>query len=467
MADQTQFKPAGKYTLKKFELSTITTEGSSEAGAGDRPTDQQAISDAKSDIKGLVHVWNIEESIMKGYLRGSAKIYDANGVYYGFPIRGQEKLTIVYEDWAGESRTEDMMIYAVTDIRRGKENDDSMLEYTIHFVSWGKFWSDRYTVSRCIADGTGSNRRYVSVDQQVEVLFDDYYYDNGQGTQKRLFLQPTDGDAKIVIPNYRPEEAMHLMSRKAYDANFKSHYFRFYENRDQYNFVNLESMVYRAQKAKKKYSYGAGTLDQTPEAEKERMSRLITIEMQSPVDTFECMKSGAYRRKLSEVDIINRRVITTEYDHTEYATFEYYYPGSGIPGAPLAVNLLHTQDFIDEHLNNPAEDFVIKDYPDSDRENAYGLSPKTNYGEVYPQKKSYFYDYKQSRYVVKIYGDNKIVAGDIIELEIPYFTTWDKTEQPIDRQRSGYYLVESINNEFAESTYVQTLTVSRGPLADA
>jgi hypothetical protein len=462
MAESARYKPAGKYELSKFELSTIVDDARAQAGVfGEAANDPTAISDGKTDIKALVHVWDITESIQKGYVSGSARVYDAIGVYYAFPIRGQEKLTIVYKDWHGVEREEELFVYSVTDIEHPKDSDDSMLAYTLHFCSWGKFWSERYSVSRCIADGARGNRRYVTVDKQVEVLYEDYYIDEGQGTKKDLILHETDGPQKIVIPNMRPESAMHLMSRKAYDTTYASNYFRFFENRDKYNFINLERLSDAT--PKETFKYVSGPVDQTPSGEFDRMKQIISLSMSSPVDTFEALKSGAYHRRLGEVDITNRRVINDDYDH-EAEFIEYFYPGTA--SGEFATNLKHTPDMISEHLNDQHLTYVIKDYPDREMNDAYGVRPKPHYGEIYNMKRSHAYDYKQSRYTIKIYGNNNIFAGDLIKLEFPYFTIWDKNEIAVDLERSGTFLVESITNEFAEATYVQTLVVSRGPLAD-
>ena len=147
-------KPAGTYELVKFLLTPMEPGGSG--------------SESK-DIKLLVHTWSIKEAISSGHISGSAKVYDSVGVFYTMPMRGQERLTIEYKDYNGEVRQEDMFVYSVTDLRSPKSSDDAVLEYTIHFASFGKFWSERFSVQRCIANGTKANRRYIPVSEQVQV----------------------------------------------------------------------------------------------------------------------------------------------------------------------------------------------------------------------------------------------------------------------------------------------------------
>lgn len=444
--------PAGTYTLQEFKLSPVANDA--EVGDVEGIDTRVEFKDDTIDLKNIIHTWTIRESMSSGHVSGSAKVYDSEGIFYTYPIRGQEKIKITYTDYNQVEKTEYFFLYRVTDIDTPKPSDDSVLSYTLHFVSWGKFWSERFSVSRCIAEGTLSNRKYITIDKQVEVLFEDYFFDNQNGTEKPLRLHITEGEQKIVIPNMRPEGAMHLMSRRAYSVNFPSSYYRFFENREQYNFVNMEEL--NAGEVKKKFTYASGPTDNTPDGELAKMHGLISVAYQSPMDTFEALKNGAYYRKLEEVDITNRRVNAHEYTHHE-DFIEYVYPG-----AESNINLLHTDEFIDSHLNDWAVTYAIKDYPDADQQNATGVRPKPYYGQIQNNKPAHAYDYKMTRANVKIYGHNDIFVGDLIELELPYFSV----AGDIDKQRSGVYIIESIDNVFYENTYIQEMTVSKGPMGD-
>jgi len=442
--------PAGTYTLKEFKLMPIVSDVDV-GGTADFDPIVEFNSDT-IDLKKIIHTFTINEAMSKGHLSGSAKVYDSEGIFYSYPIRGQEKIKIVYEDYNGVELTDYFFLYSVTDLETPKPSDDSVLAYTIHFVSWGKFWSERFSVSRCIAEGSLGSRRYIPVSEQVDILFEDYYVDSAKGTEKDLRLHDTESEQKIVIPNMRPEAAMHLMSRKAYETEYISNYFRFFENREQYNFVNMERLG--DTDPKKKFTYVSGPTDNTPEGEVEKMKGIISFSFASPVDTFEAMKSGAYYKKLEEVDITNRRVNAHEYTHKDEFQF-YRYPGN-----MSEVNLYHSDNFIDGNLNDWVITYAIKDYPDSDQSNAPGLRPKPNYGDIQNRKKAYAYDHRMTRAIIKVYGHNELFVGDIIELEIPYFSVYGET----DTERSGVYMIESINNVFYEDTYIQEMTVSKGPI---
>lgn len=445
--------PAGTYELIEFKISPVLPESESSGNPNDASIVERTV-----DLKNIIHTWSITESMTKGHITGTAKVYDSEGIFYNYPLRGQEKITVKYKDYLEEVRTEELFLFSITDIQAPKKNDDSMLSYNIHFVSWGKFWSERYSISRCIAEGTKSNRKYIPVSEQVKILFEDYYIDNEKGTTKEIDVHDTESEQQIVIPNMRPESAMHLMSRRAYSVNYPSSYYRFFETRDKYRFVNLEEV--NTSTPIKKYTYVSGPTDQTPQAELDRMDRIIDISFHSPFDTMSALKEGAYYRKVNEIDVTNRRVNSYEYKHHEEFE-EYAYPGEGSKNKPKP-RLVNTNNFIDEHLNNWSEVYVVKDYPDEDMSNAPGLRTKPYYGQLYNNKKAHYYDYKATRMTVKAYGSNKLFVGDLIDIDIPYFSVGANK----DVERSGTYMIESINNVFYENTYIQEMVVSKGPIGD-
>lgn len=446
---ETGIRPAGSYNLKSFKLYTFEADGS--------------LSD-EVDIRNLVYSWTLNESIGSGHISGMVRVLDANGVIYNKPLRGQEFGLVTYTDFHGVERTERLFIYAVTDVEPGSEQVDDSLIYNLQFVSWGKFWSDRYSVSRCIAQGTGKGRKYIPISDQVQVLFGDYYkLENEEtgtqiGTSKEIEISFSDGDSKIVIPNMSPEGAMHLMSRRAYSSDYPSNYFRFFESREKYKFINIEELVTNS-KSKGTFIYASNPVSIGGDAEVRKMGEIISLSYGTIVDTFQSMGKGAYYRKLNELDLNNRTVRSHDYKHHEEFQ-EYSYPDDVDKPKPEH-ELAHSNEFIDTHLNNWHDVWVTKDYPDAGFDNADGLRPKTYYGDIYNNKVTSVFHYNESRTSISIYGSNKIFAGDIITIDVPQFRagTADK-----DYKRSGKYIVESIVNVFKENTYTQQLTLVKGPL---
>jgi len=438
-------KPAGTYVLKSFRISPLTQDG--------KPNPD----DAKEtvELKSIIHTWNLGESIKKGSIQGTAKIYDTKGVFYKYPLRGQELLTIEYEDFFGELRTEKLFIFAITDVNPAGSNADDTLEYMIHFCSFGKFFSERYSIQRCIAEGSGGGRRYIPINEQIQTLFEDYYEGEGEGTEKEILIHETEGVHKIVIPNLKPEGAMNLLSRRAYNTEYPSNIYRFFENRDQYYFVSIEQWVEEYNEEDIiKFQYVKGPVDHTPEEETKRMKYITSASFGTYVNTMDSLNKGAYHRNTYEIDLNNRKTIDNEYSHKEeFKNYLYAHKEKD------KIHLKHTDQFVDEHLNDSYTTYVFKDYPDSDAPQAYGLRPKTNFGEMLNTRAATLFSLEENKVSITIFGHNKIVAGTIVDVEIPEF----KDENDVDTRISGRYIVESINNSFIENTYFQNAVLIRGP----
>ena len=451
----TTVKAAGTYKLERFVLSSLTSDRSINAADPRRGTFATGASSSTTvDLSNLVHSFSITESVLSGTVRGTAVIYDAVGAFYTFPISGQEVLVIEYTDTKGVTQTDRMFVYSVTDIRPGKDSHDDYLEYKLHFCSFGKFWSDRFDVRRCIAEGTGTSRSYLTIAEQVQTIFDDYYVDQGRGTRKSIEISATDGSQKIVIPNLKPEDAMHLMSRRAFTTEYSGQFYRFFENRQGYFFANMEE-VFALSLKDQLFFYNSGPTDTTPEAEIERMQNIINLDLGESVNAFEAMSKGGYNRKFVELDPLTRSKLEYDYSHTDNIPLQEYPDGRG------RVRPSHSQEMIDVHLNKVHEVYGIKDYPDPDASAAFGLRPPTFYSDIYNSKNAMIYHFGQSKITITIYGTNEVVAGSVIQLQdIPQFGV-DRGEQ-VDQDRIGYWLVETAVNQFYENTYTQTLTLTKG-----
>jgi hypothetical protein len=432
-------KLAGEYELISFEITSFPDEGKT------------------IDMKAVVHIWELEESMLKGNIRGTAKIYDATGIFYNFPLRGQEKLKITYKDFFDEEREEELFIYMIGDINPVGQNDDSILEYTLHFCSYGKFWSDRYEIKRCIAEGTEGGRRYIPVNEQVQVIYDDYYATEGQGTKKEIEIHETDGEQVVIIPDYKPEDAMHLMTRRSYSATYPSNMYRFFENRDKYYFINIEKWIedYSTDEVSQPtYVYARSMPDQTPQGEADKMNTLINLSFGSYTNTLDRMNGGGYYRKVAEIDFQSRTIQEYEYDHLEEYK-DYIWPDK-----TPETQLRHTDQMITEHLNKRHTTYVFKDYSEESGSSPYGLRPTPYYGEIYNNKIAMMNEYSDSRITATIFGNNKIVAGSMIFVDLPKF----KPSSVSDTRLSERYIVESVKNEFIENTYYQNLTLIKGPM---
>lgn len=453
---ESAYKPAGTYELESFSIQSFTTDTSLDAGDPRRATmGTGASASTKVEMKAVISSFEIDESITSGAVSGRAKVFDASGIIYNFPFRGQELITIKYKDYKEVMHEDVMFLNSIDNIKPAKSSDDTILEYELHFVSLGKFLSDRYQLRKCFANGSGSGRTYIPIHEQVEEIFNSYY----TGSRKEIEIHDTVGPQQIVIPNLVPENAMHLLSRKAYSEEYPMSMYRFYETREKYYFINFEER-YTFDYSNREvpiYFYSSENADNSPEGELLKMQNIISISFPTFVNTIEMMNSGFYYRKLNELDIMNRVENSYEYVH-ELEVSDFEYPDFQNPNGKKNIRSIHTSDMIQSHMNKWHRTYVIKDYPDSDQSNAPGLRPKPYYGEVYNNKTANHLHFGKSRVNIRIYGSNELFAGDLIYLDLKKFSM----KRELDEERSGVYLIESIKNTFYENTFYQDLSLVKG-----
>ena len=145
---------------------------------------------------------------------------------------------------------------------------------------------------------------------------------------------------------------------------------------------------------------------------------------------------------------MNGTITKTDYDHLQ--TFK-----------EEKQKLVHDSKFIDERISKEKERFVIKDYASIGATQGTDVRDEMYYASVYNVKPTTFYHYERNKIGVTIYGRNKIFAGSVIEIKLAEATS--KTDSvKIDVERSGKYIVESVDNQFNENIYTQKLMLSRG-----
>ena len=427
-------KSAGVYNLVSFTVSNLSDNAS------------------PVDISTLIHTWEIRESIKSGSVRGSAKVYDATGFLQGFPLRGQELIEVVYKDYRDVELTEKFVLYAISNVKPFGSGDNG-IEYTISFVSVGKFVSEKYEIRRCIAEGFGSGRIYKPVSEQAEILFRDYFKGDELGTDKDLYITDTDGPQKLIIPALRPEDAMHFLTRKAWSAELKSQEYRFFETREQYYFTCIEDLIFEnSNKPALFYYYNTGPADTGPEAELEKMQNILSYSFDNYSNSHDAMLNGAYYRQTNELNILERTEVVNDYEHLERYADNLY------PDVGGEIGFMHTNEFVEEHLNRNHRTYVFRDYPGADDSPTVRQRPATYYPDIYNNKGAQTYHYGSTRMNIRIFGNNNVFPGRTMKVELPI----QSTDNQLDNSRSGMYLVESVNNLFYEQSYYQDLTLIKG-----
>ena len=398
------------------------------------------------DIKNLVQLWNIIEDMNAGFLSGSARIKDTNNLIQAFPLQGEEKLTIRYVDYFGVELVQEAWLYSVTSDSLNFKVSDEEQNYTIYFCSIGRILSATQNVM-IASDGP--------VSDFADSLFTRYFsdLDTLSETKKEIHVTETQGDQRLVVPSYSPIEAMHFLSRYAYDDQ-NSSAFRFFESREKYYFAPPEELARLSQekieedKLQSKMTFtifaGLDFVDNGgPDA---RMAEILDLNLAHRVNTIDDINKGAYNRKVIDISVIDKGLQKTE---TVFPRdVGQYFP-------EIEMHTRHSQKFVDAFMRPSYDVFVLSDH-------GMGcMRPNPRQDRLHGSKSMQLIHDKSNELELTIYGRNFLTVGDTITLSIPTFVSREGQMPEIDEERSGRYIVSAINNEFAGDIYKQILKVTR------
>ena len=447
---------AGTYELLEFRIAPF-----------DRDFED---TNAFIDIRGLIHEWELTESMESGHIYGTAVVYDSLGILDDFQIKtdpvnhwikGEERIRIRYKDWYPdhEPMEHEMFLYSVTDVQPITRAKEALRVYKIHFVSIDKFLTERFLVRRGFRDKL--------ISENVGDIWDEYWDTQANPyrkiPRKTLYAEVTEGNQNLVVPNYSPEQTMHFFARKAYAGEGETQIWRFFENRKAFFFITHDELISSANsleafsgEIQKYVRINMG--DKTPGSEAITMQSILDIKQPVHINTLKDMLTGAYYSSLTELDIPNRTPTFVEYrylDEYENLVSTTFFKQNGLTPRPK-----HSKKFVDEHLNTLRDRLVVRDYgsPNDPGGGAF-VRPETFYTDVYNDKRVSYNHHDSNKIIMKIYGNNEVMAGSIIEIDLLKLD--NDTENPkTDLLRSGRYLVESVKNIFKEELYYQELTIS-------
>jgi len=473
-----QIKPAGYCDLKEVKIYPYDT------------TETKGLDFLKLqgglELFPVINNIVIEESMSSAGIYGNLRVFDALNILNKLPIRGEEFLKITYVDFFDVERTDLFFVYAVTDISAEGEttHDQSVMSYTLHFVSLQKFFSTNSTISKAYRDG--------NIADYVREIFDQYFVADyvpsdtkwtGKPKELSQDMPTIDAGTKFIVPDYSPEQAIHFFTRRAYSVDDLYNSFRFFENRDEYMFTNYKKLYevklkkleeMRGQKKGLFYvqNYG-GNID--PSRQEDLMHEVISVEYGNRADTLDDGGEGAYYKQTVEMDYLNHSLIYTEH---------LFHDDFGINDETSRLQLLASTSFINERLNDSVKDWVLKDYyiqgakvpltPDGyslkgefdTRPPNLGMRENTCYPELYNNKKQYMHHLGKNELTITVYGRNDVVAGDVITVQIPEKIAAHENITH-DKLVSGTYFVDSIVNNIQNTTFTQKLTLVKSGINKA
>jgi len=387
------------------------------------------------DLRNIFLEMQIFQDLYSSVMSGNILINDGNDVFTNFYMCGNEYLKISIDKPGLNLPLERLFrVYKTTD---RKPSSDSGQVYLLHFCSDELISSETLSVSKSYK--STKIRNIVS-----DILLNELKVD----PQRIASLEDTSGSFDLLIPAYRPFEAIQWVTARGYDQK-KFCYF-FFENKDGFNLTSLQTLV--KQKPYKKLKYELKNVDRDPANNKDSID---TFRIINDFDMITSISNGSFSSRLLSIDIFNQK-----FENIDYSLLQ----------AEAQGNLLNKFKPVNSFKNSKNETLFNSPYSffrtylsinDTASEKSNDVKHWMIPRAMHMSLLNHF------RIQVVLPGDIQLKAGDVVEYEFPAFESADSSGKKLDEYRTGRYLVASINHKFSGDTFESVVELVSDSFSEA
>ena len=397
--------------------------------------------DRTLDITDFVDSFNLFEDIFTNTLTGNMSIGDTGNLISNFPIVGHEEIHITMGTPNIERvQTKKFRIYKVTDVNN---QNVGLRRYTIHLLSNEFFMNLKSAVSRSFPKSTTSSiaEKIFRTDLESDKDFD---------------IEETQNVYDIVIPNWKPFDAMNWLAKRSMAENRDGANYMFYETRDGFHFRSLESLV-------EEESVGVYRRRPSDVAEgnpdEEQYRNVNQIEIVNAFDMVANIPNGMYANRLVIHDMIKRKSEILDYDYSkEYdkmihvednkKTNNWRLSDTQNMSGPGSSMLVH--ESADELTSRPlSKQTLVSRFDDTN----------TYYEKTLQNRISQMQQLNNIKLNITISGDTTRKVGDVLDLEIPSVETHVDGTVPMDKLYNGRYLVTALRHKIDSASHLMVMEV--------
>lgn len=393
-------------------------------------------------LKNIFNVINIYEDIFSSSVSGTIQLIDGVDAISDLGIHGTEFLYISFNR-PGETADNlkykrAFRIYKAAN----REPNGSVQSYVLHFCSEEQVFSNQQTISKTFKNGSPTD--YIK-SVCTGILKTNKAKINDANFEKAL------GATEYVLTRYKPFEAIKLFTENSYNVHESP--FMFFENRDGYNFLSIESMFDRTPITTLNYNTAKMTRDQTDAAFK-NSTDITRFSFDSVFDVLNNTKNSAYSGRLYTLDLLKQK-----YSKNDYS----------------AINRFNQKSLLDDYFpindaRNRNDKTMFEEYgtdvnfwlTNYNQSNSPYLASKlyrvnnTNVEKTLLQRKMQLQLLKNTVISCGVAGNPLYSPGYVINFNMPAFTPNKKSERLLDPYHSGKYLITNVRHVITPSGGLQT-----------
>ena len=397
--------------------------------------------DRSVDITDMVDSFNLFEDIFTNTLTGNMNLGDTANLIANFPIVGHEEVHITMGTPNIERvQVKKFRIYKVTDVN---SPNIGMRRYTIHLLSDEFFMNLKGAVSRSFPKSTTSTiaEKIFRTDLESDKKFD---------------IEETQNVYDIVIPNWKPFDAMNWLAKRSMAEHRDGANYMFYETRDGFHFRSLESLAEEESVGVYKRK-PADVTDGNPDEEQYR--NVNRIEIVNSFDMVANIPNGMYANRLVIHDMINRKTETLDYDYgKEYSKMTHLEDNKKTNNWRLSDtqnmsgqgSSMMVHETADELTSSPlSKQTLVSRFDDTN----------TYYEKTLQNRISQMQQLNNIKLNITISGDTTRKVGDVLDLELPSVEPVIDGTVPMDKLYNGRYLVTALRHKIDNASHLMVMEV--------
>lgn len=355
--------------------------------------------------------FSVFEDILTPYMTAYVSVIDAVGILKNAPILGGELIIMEFSTPSRESAKYSFYVKSIDNVDSVAPMNTSY-SYTLNCISEEAFMNNMKTISKTY---TGT------IDQIIaNVLKKDL------ASKKKMYFDSTKGVQDFVINYEKPLTAIRKLSKRGVSLQDKSSSFMFFENRDGFNYMTLESLA-----EIKKQSIGDKVFINVPMSgakesnNPEEFRQLIGIAVSDTPSLVDDIDNGVLNSEIKTFDLLTKTMKTTKFN--------------------IAEKVKEFKGFSDKNDAIRIPENIVKKYG-SETSQIYfrvtdSASRETYIDDMLSSKLAYTMLALKSPTLINAHGDSSLKAGDVIIVKYAKSSGIDDDMKKEERYTSGNHLV--------------------------
>ncbi len=403
------------------------------------------------DLLDKFNAINIYEDIFQSVITGTIQLNDGINLLNEYAIHGNEYLYITFgrpgEISPQERYTKVFRIYKIAD--REKSTQGQIQNYVLHFCSEELIFSNQQSITRALSGGN-----------TLEYVGNICLFDLKVQFPKLVDFERSFGPTEFVLTRRKPLDAIKYLTEQSFSSSLSP--FVFFENKNGFNFVSLQSLYKRDPITKLQFNTAKFTLDRET-SPYINSTDINDFRFNQNFDVQQATKEGLYSSRLYTLDLIrqkytkhdvsllnelntdvmiegyfpfntatnrNNRALYEEYDSKVY----YWLTNKSRSNLPYFISkrVRENDSFVEEHL--------------AQRRMQINLINNTELHCVVP-------------------GNPQYSAGFTVDLEIPAFAQNLESERINDPYYSGKYLITAVRHVIVPGSLQTVLELSKNSIS--